>query len=142
MEGLLNKWGFIGMHTLNLIVEKSQGRFWGRVRYEDAVITDIDKTIEGLERRIKSQLIRYFNLKSDAVTFTRHYDLTALFVRFHCLKITAIAERSRIHPELLREYVSGMSYPTAEEARRVETAIRELGEELVKASVISLAAHP
>ena len=41
------------MKPLMLIVEQSEGELWGRVHYEDDLLIDSAKNVEGLERKMK-----------------------------------------------------------------------------------------
>ncbi len=123
------------MKPLMLIVEKSQGELWGRVHYEDDLLVTNARTVESLERKMKTLLKDFHELEPRDVQFERHYDLTAVFEKFDYLKISTIAELAEINPALLRQYASGIKHPSAKQAKKVEHAIHKIGAELSKFAV-------
>lgn len=58
------------------------------------------------------------------------YDLSAFFEVFDDVKVTGIARRAGINPSLVRHYVVGSKYPSPQQAKRLESAIHELGDKL------------
>lgn len=58
------------------------------------------------------------------------YDLSAVFQVFDFLNISKVAERAGMNASLLRQYVAGIKYPKEEQAKRIETAIRDIAKEL------------
>lgn len=69
------------------------------------------------------------------MTFDLRYDLQAFFQDHDYLKITAIAKRANMNPGLLRQYASGVKYPSLEQAKRIEDAIHDLAKELDRVSL-------
>jgi len=123
------------MKPLTLIVERSQGELWGRVHYEDDLIIDSARTLDGLEKKIKKLLKDLHKVDPKIIAFDYQYDLTALFEKFNYLKISAIAEKSDLNATLLRQYVTGIKYPSAKQAKKVEDAIHKIGKELSNIAV-------
>jgi hypothetical protein len=123
------------MEPLMLIVEKSQGELWGRVHYEDDLLIDSARSIEGLERKMKKLLKDLHGVDPRNIVFEYQYDLTALFEKFNYLKISAIADKSELNAALLRQYVTGIKHPSAKQAKKVESAIHKIGRELSKIAV-------
>jgi hypothetical protein len=58
------------------------------------------------------------------------YDLTAFFEHFKELKISAIAARAGINPNLLQQYVSGNKRASESQAKKIEAAVHHLANEL------------
>ncbi len=123
------------MKPLTLIIERSQGELWGRIHYEDDLIIDSARTLDGLEKKMKKLLKELHNADPKTVVFDYQYDLTALFEKFNYLKISAIAEKSDLNATLLRQYVTGIKHPSAKQAKKVEDAIHKIGKELSNIAV-------
>ena len=123
------------MEKIFLIIEKSKGELFGRVQYEDDLIIDSARNIEGLERKFKKLLHQFHNVDIKKIEFEHAYDITALFDKFSYLKITSIAQKAEINPALLRQYASGVKYPSPKQAKKLENAIHEIGKELSQVAV-------
>ncbi|MFN4254557.1 MAG: hypothetical protein ACK4Q5_06085 [Saprospiraceae bacterium] len=62
------------------------------------------------------------------------YDLTTVF-EAHPVNMTALAREAGINAGLLRQYASGIKFPTAATAHRIETALRNLGRKLSNVNI-------
>ena len=113
---------------LLLIIEKSKGKFWGRVNYKDNLITDFGVNIESLEKRMRKLLKGFHNLQNPE--FVHSYDLTVFFEEYDFLKQSKIAELAGMNPGLLRQYASGVKNPSPAQAKKIEKAVHELAKEL------------
>jgi len=122
------------MKKILLIIEKDKGRLWGRVNYKNNLITDYAASIPALEKKMAKLLKDFHDVKN--VSFERSYDLTVFFDEFDFLKQSKIAELAGINPGLLRQYASGVKYPSVVQAKKIEEAVHELAREL---SAVSLA---
>ena len=123
------------MEKILLIVEKSKGELYGRVLYEDNLIIDSARSAKSLERKFKKLLHDFHGLDAKNIIFEHVYDITALFDKFGYLNITSIAKRAKINPALLRQYASGVKYPSPSQAKKLENTIREIGKELSNVAV-------
>ncbi len=74
-------------------------------------------------------------MNTKQIVFEHVYDITALFDKFSYLKITSIAKRAEMNPALLRQYASGVKYPSPKQAKKLEDTIREIGNELAAVTV-------
>lgn len=64
------------------------------------------------------------------------YDnLQAVFKEFRELKISSIAERAELNPSLLCQYATGNKYPSAEQAKKIESALHALGKRLDQVAI-------
>ena len=116
------------MKKLLLIIEKDKGKLWGRVNYKNNLITDYAANIPALEKKM-TRLLKDFH-GVEKVSFDRSYDLTVFFEEFNFLKQSKIAELAGLNPGLLRQYASGVKYPSAAQAQKIEDAVHELAREL------------
>ena len=121
------------MKKMLLIVEKDKGKLWGRVNYKNNLITDYAASLPALEKKL-AKLLKDFHGIQD-ISFERSYDLTVFFEQFSYLKQSKIAELAGINPGLLRQYASGVKYPSIGQAKKIEKAIHELAKELQSVSL-------
>lgn len=133
--------------TLDLVIEKHDGMLWGRIEGKGKFMpTPYGETKLALLKNLKD-LIRDYQAhegKKDkfwkgidvkAMSLHISYDLQAFFEEFDFLKQSKIAELSGINAGLLRQYASGVKYPSAEQAKKIETAIHQLAKELQAVSL-------
>ena len=118
---------------LLLIVEKSKGKLWGRVTYKDNLITDFASSVDVLEKKMR-KLLKDFHHLSDA-EFEYSYDLTAFFEQYDFLKQSKIAELAGMNPGLLRQYASGVKFPSPDQTKKIEKAVHDLAKELKAVSI-------
>ena len=115
-----------------LIVEKTGGELWGRVKINNNLIVDSANSLSALKQQIKA-LVQ--DLETVTVEdFEVNYDLTSFFEE-NPLNIADVAAKSGINPGLMRQYASGVKYPSGERLKEIETAIREIGKQLSKVSL-------
>jgi hypothetical protein len=121
-----------------LTIERQGGKeLWGRVVYNDNLITDFAETIPELEAKIKSLLWDFEEIPPENVEFTHQYDIYALFQKFDFLKISTVAEHAGMNPGLLRQYVSGVKNPSIEQAKKIEKTLHHLAKELQEIIIIT-----
>lgn len=122
---------------LDLVIERQENTLWGRVTYNDNLITDSAQTIAELETKIKKLLEDFEEVDPDIVEFTHSYDIYALFEHFDFLKISNVAEHAGMNPALLRQYVSGAKNPSPEQTKRIEETLHRLADEIKKSVLIA-----
>jgi hypothetical protein len=110
------------LKKLQLILEKEDGRLWGRVMVNDNLIVAPAASLQALEKKIK-KLIRDFE-GLDEVQFEYAYDLTVFFEQFNFLNQSKIAELAGINPGLIRQYSSGNKQPSKEQVGKIQNAIQ------------------
>ena len=121
------------MKKMLLVVEKDKGKLWGRVNYKNNLITDYAASLPALEKKL-TKLLKDFHGIQD-ISFERSYDLTVFFEQFSYLKQSKIAELAGINPGLLRQYASGVKYPSIGQAKKIEKAVHALAKELQSVSL-------
>ncbi|WP_128545058.1 helix-turn-helix domain-containing protein [Larkinella soli] len=118
-----------------LVVEKAEdGKLWGRVNYDDNLLVDYADDLETLKVQM-TVLLKEFNEVGDPLEWDVRYDLTAFFESHPFLNISRIAEAAGMNPSLLRHYVAGSKHPSAEQVKKIEDAVRQLGQKLVNVSL-------
>jgi len=121
--------------VITLIVETGKASLWGRIHYDDNLIVDEAATVEELQSKMRTLLLDFHDLDPKSYDFRIEYDLTVFFEKFDFLKITKVAELSGINGSLLRQYATGKKYPSAKQAAKIESAIKELANHLAEAHI-------
>lgn len=123
----------VKLSKVSLIIESTGVEFWGRVNINDHLIVDVEDTIPALIAGMKKVIYDIIGIKVE--DFDISFDLTTFFEQHSYLNISTVATRAGISPILMRQYASGIKFPSAERVKTIETAIREIGKELVKAKL-------
>ena len=113
-----------------LIVEMTKDEFWGRVDIKNNLIVDSASTLETLKKKIKKAINEIENIEVE--NFEVSFDLTSFFEQYSFLNISDIAKRTNISSLMMRQYSSGLKFPSEERVKEIESAIREIGKELSK----------
>ncbi|MEO5565005.1 MAG: hypothetical protein ABIR18_16280 [Chitinophagaceae bacterium] len=113
-----------------LIVEKSDGLFWGRVKIKGNLIVDSASNLERLKKKMKVLIFDFED--QEVISFDISYDLTSFFEQYPFVNIAEIANKSGINYSLMRQYSIGYKFPSSERVGKIEDAIREIGKELAK----------
>ena len=120
------------METIALIIESAKdGELWGRVQYDDNLITESASSVPELERKMKALLKDWHALDPKQISFELQYDMAGLFDEKKFLNAAVIAERAGINKSLMRQYASGIKFPSLERAKQIERVIHELGKEML-----------
>jgi hypothetical protein len=122
---------------LELIIEQGEDALWGRVNYKDNLLSDFGTSVIEIEENIKALLFDFEGVNAEDVEFDHLYDVYALFSQFDYLKITKVAERAGMNPGLLRQYASGVKHPSATQAKRIQSTLHQLADELKEAFVFT-----
>lgn len=134
-------------NQLDVIVEVKGGVLWGIIENKGNFIpTPYGKTVEDLKQNLK-QLIKDYQknegkkdkswrkVDTDNMDLVISYDLQAFFKEFSEIKISSLAESANLNPSLLRQYATGIKYPSADQVRKIEFAVQELGKKLKSVSM-------
>lgn len=121
---------------LIMVIEKSGPYLLGRVNYNNDLIIEEAENINELALSLKKQLHDFHGLDPENISFTESYDLTELFDVFSTLKISSVAELAGINTSLMRQYVTGIKTPKAETAKKIQSAIHKLANDLSKAQIL------
>lgn len=127
---------------LTIIIEKADNVLFGRIEsIPDYLAVTEGENLQQIEHNMYDLLADYIenegqehkawkNVKADEIVLDYAYDLTAFFDLFNDVKIGAIAERAGLNPSLVRHYVAGTKFPSAQQAKKLEEAIHQLGNQL------------
>lgn len=116
------------LKKLQLILEKGDGKLWGRVMINDNLISDSAASLQTLERKLRKVISDFEGL--DNVEFEYAYDLTVFFEQFNFLNQSGIAELAGINPGLIRQYSSGNKQPSKEQVGKIQEAIHTMAAKL------------
>lgn len=117
------------MKKIQLIIERGADRkYWGRITFKDNLLIDSANNVSILEKKMK-RILNDFHSKND-FDFEHVYDVSAFFDNFDFLNQSKIAKVAGINPALLRQYASGIKFPSSIQAKKIEFAIHKLAKEL------------
>lgn len=137
--------------TLRIIFEKGDKELWGRIEAPGFLHTSVGGSAEEVTTNLRDLVADFLEhegkdmpewKRSDGsgvvetdIVYEYEYDLTALFEVFNGIKINAIADSAGINQSLMRQYASGSKHPSERQAKKIEAAVRELGERLAHVTV-------
>jgi len=117
--------------VLELVIERAEkGEFWGRVSYNDNLLTDSAPSIAELESKILALLESFENLSPEEVEFSKTYDVYSLFEDFNFINISKFAKFIKINPALLRQYASGVKSPSETQLKRIIDGFHAVGNKM------------
>ena len=128
----------MNIHNIELIIEKSEEGIWGRVNYNDNLITEQADTLDDLKLKLKMLLQDFEGVEPESIIFDIRYDVYSLFEQFDFLNISKVAKYADIHPGLLRQYASGVKNPSLNQAKKIEETLHKLAGQMQKASVYAV----
>jgi len=123
------------MQRVELIVEKSEKKLWGRVTYNENLIADEADSFEELETKFRILLKDFENLES--ISFDVRFDVNALFDHFDFINVSKFAKYAGINAGLMRQYASGVKHPRKEQAEKIESALHRFSKEAAKTSILA-----
>lgn len=132
---------------IDVIIEKGKKEFWGRIEgYDFLPVTvgrNIDEVLDNLRMLVADYIEnegqndkRWKNTDAGQIEFNLHYDLRAFFDRYDFLNVSSIASKAKINRSLLSQYIAGVKHPSTRQAKKVETAVHQLAEEMNKVSLV------
>jgi len=124
--------------NIELIIEKGKEGIWGRVSYNNNVITEEADNLDNLELKLKTLLHDFEEVDPVSISFDLRYDVYSLFEQFDFLNISKVAKYAGIHPGLLRQYASGVKHPSLTQAKKIEETLHKLAGQMQKASVYAV----
>ena len=137
---------------LEVIIEKEKNHFWGRIEDKGFMPTGQGKTIAKLLQNIINCIEDYVDhegrkdkfwnrITAENVEFQIRYDLQSFFEEFEELKISSIGKRAKLNESLVRQYAAGNKFPSLAQAKKIETALHELGQRLNNVALFGNAYH-
>jgi hypothetical protein len=134
---------------LQLIIEKAgknylSGRIEDKGNFMPNTIAADTKTVI---RNIKELIVDYQEnggnkdpfwkkVRVDELEFEFYYDVQAFFSEHPYLNISSVAEMAGLNPGLVRQYASGVKYPSKEQAAKIEKTVKRLARDLQEVSLV------
>ncbi len=136
------------MKTIEIIIEKNDGLLWGRIEGKNWMPTPYGITIADVIGNLKELVDDYVThegkndnawnkINWNEVKFDFKYDLAAFFETFNYLNLSVISGKIGINRTLLNHYKTGLKYPSAAKAKKIEDAIHALAKELGKVKLVA-----
>ncbi len=135
------------VEKIDIIIEKNDGLLWGRVEGKGKFMpTPYGTTTAGVISNLKELIKDYTKhegkkdpfwsrVNLNSILFEFKYDLESYFQEHDYLKISSIAELAGMNASLIRQYASGVKYPSAEQAEKLQKAIRKIAKDLIKDTI-------
>ncbi len=133
--------------TLEIVIEKNDGLLWGRVEDKGNFMpTPYGKTTKEVIENLKELVTDYVRhegkqdkywsqLDLSNLKFEFSYDLQAYFQEHDYLKIGSVADLADINPGLMRQYASGVKYPSEVQTDKIRKAIHKIAQDLSNDSI-------
>ena len=128
---------------MKVSVEKHEdGTYWGTVTEVPGVVTSFGATLAELKVNLEQAYADYYalalELEEEFVQeieakpdFVYLLNLKNIFQLLPEVKVSNIAKKANINPSLLRQYKTGKTEASEEQAKKVLKAMHQLGEELL-----------
>ena len=131
---------------LNIILEPGDGEMWGRIDAPNTLLTTVGNNANEVTQSLKELIQDHLdnegkeqqfwqNVKVENITFEYVYDLTAIFNVISAVKINSLADLAGINQSLMRQYASGVKYPSVQQAQKIQVAVKQLGQKLLQISM-------
>jgi predicted RNase H-like HicB family nuclease len=129
-----------------IILEPGEGEIWGRIDAPFTLLTTVGNNVEEVTQNLKDLIqdhldhegkeqAEWQNVKVKDIVFDYVYDLTALFEVISAVKINSIADLAGINQSLMRQYTSGVKYPSLHQGKKIQEAVHQLGRKLMQVSM-------
>jgi hypothetical protein len=127
--------------TLPVRIDWEEHQFAAQVKVPGFLLTTQGETVARVLESLRNLFTDYLEhegkdnaewqyIKAEDIRFECEYDLKAFFEHFKELKISVIAARAGINPNLLQQYVSGNKRASENQAKKIQAAVHLLGNEL------------
>ncbi|HEY1870018.1 MAG TPA: hypothetical protein VGG71_03115 [Chitinophagaceae bacterium] len=132
---------------IEIIIEKNDGLLWGRVenkgrfmptpygRNTIKLIANLKELIADYVQHEGRKDLFWSKLNMNELQIDFRYDLESFFQEHDYLKISSVAELAGMNPGLVRQYASGVKYPSSEQADKIRRAIKKIAKELTQHSI-------
>lgn len=131
---------------LTIILEPGDNEMWGRIDIANAFLSTVGNNVEEVTQNLKDLIqdhldnegkeqLFWQNVKLENITFEYVYDLAELFDIISAVKINSIADLAGINKSLMRQYASGVKYPSAQQAQKIQSAVTQLGHKLLQVTM-------
>lgn len=123
------------MKTFRLVIEKAEDGYWGRISAGSDLITSFGNSIEDLKNNMREALKLSYEDKGKALPKYEYelvIDIQEFFTINNYINISTLAEHIGMNASLLRQYAKGIKYPSLKQVRRIENAVKEIGQQLIR----------
>lgn len=131
---------------LTIIIEPGDGEMWGRIDAPYTMLTTVGNSVEEVTQSLKDLIQDHLDHEGKEqkewqgvhvkdIKFENVYDLTELFEVLSAVKINSIADLAGINQSLMRQYASGVKYPSPTQAKKIQEAVHQLGQKLMQVSI-------
>jgi hypothetical protein len=134
---------------LTIILETADNDFQGVISHPSFTILAVEDSMDKLIDTFKEQIQGFLDneckglpewegIKIEDIEFDYAATVEGLFDTFDFLKISVIARETGINASQLRQYASGIKYPSIATAKKIEQALHRLAQSMLKMQVAQL----
>ncbi len=134
---------------LTIILEREDNELQGVISHPNFTIFAAEDTTDALIATFREQIQGFLDneckdipewqgVKVEDIEFDYVATVEGLFDAFDFLKISAIAKEAGINASLLRQYASGIKYPSMATAKKIEQALHRLAQSMLQMQVAQL----
>lgn len=134
------------LRTLPVRIDWEEHKFGAQVKAPGFLLTTQSDTVPGVLQNLRNLFSDYLvhegknhtewqNTSVEEIRFECEYNLAAFFEHFKELKISAIAVKAGINPNLLQQYVSGNKRASESQAKKIQAAVHLLANELKRVAL-------
>ena len=134
---------------LTIILETADNDFQGVINHPKFTILAMEDSMEELLTSFSNQIQGFMDneLKDDMewqgvkvgdIAFDYVATVEGIFDTFDFLKISAVAREAGINESQLRQYASGIKYPSIPTAKKIEQALHKLAHSMLSMQVAQL----
>lgn len=132
---------------LQIIIEWNDGILWGRVEnagnfFPTPYGKNTAEVINNLKELVRDYVAnegksdKFWNrLDLESINYKFTYDLQAYFHEHDYLKISSVAKHAGLNPGLVRQYASGVKYPSEDQTEKLKIAINRIAKDLLKHTI-------
>ncbi|MCK8493093.1 MULTISPECIES: hypothetical protein [Spirosoma] len=143
-SGTGSHWTTVLRHTkvFEVVMEKQGKSIWGRIETPNILaaargtsVEQVINTLQAILTSCASDETTCYRSVINAIDFVPVYDTTAVWDLFRQLKANHIAGHTGIDLESINRFMTGSTFPSVEQAERLEASIHELGRQLMQLSI-------
>jgi predicted RNase H-like HicB family nuclease len=130
------------MKTLQAVIERKGKGYWVYFTNLPGCVT-YGETIEEVMANVKDAVNEHIDahkefgeklpkiLENGNFTFKYNISVKEFFKEFEAVNMASISKKSGINASLLRQYATGIKFPSVLQAKKIERSIHQLGKELL-----------
>lgn len=122
------------MKKLKVVIEPTNTGYSAFIQNIGDSVTTVGNTIDEVAENIYEALELLFDTERKKIEkefkFEYLISIQTFFDIFKSINVSELARSAEVNESLLRQYAKGIKYPSIKQAKKIESAIHKLGENL------------